>query len=180
MTKNKLKVYAYLAGIIDGEGSIDLKHLKPCKARRQKNESWVLRVQVKMNNGKPLDLLKGVFDGRLSLANDEYNAKLGYFRGFCWCLYGNRAAKMLKKLLPFLRVKKKQAELAIRWQTHMNLPRNDKAGLSKNELELRRRMVEEMHKLNQNQIVIPAGLETEQAERAKALMRQSKLARIYK
>jgi hypothetical protein len=177
MKKTKQNLLAYAAGIIDGEGSITLLHSFP--KRRSLHENWHLRIDVKMNNGKPLELLKGLFGGNISVGR---GLKQGNFPSFSWEIGSIRAKRCLKALIPFLRVKKAQAELGIRYQDRLTNAEHHGKGnpLSDHEIEVRRYLANAMHQLNFHSIHIPcAGLETEQVERARALMRQSLLVKKF-
>ena len=98
---------AYAAGIIDGEGCIsthvqkDVRHLPS------------VYVKVCMTDSRPIMLLQSMFGGPV-----RYKvAKIAHHRPqYVWDVSATRAEVVLKALLPFLIVKKEQAEkgLAIR------------------------------------------------------------------
>jgi hypothetical protein len=100
---------AYLAGILDGEGYIGVK--------RSANPGRVTpghhaRVSVKMNTPAPaVALLAETFGGRHASENGRAM--------MCWQVTDAAAERTLRALLPYLRVKREQAEnaLALRaWQ----------------------------------------------------------------
>jgi hypothetical protein len=99
--------YAYTAGLIDGEGCITIPHRTPEQAHRPSRVAY-LRVSVNMMDGECIDFLYGVWGGNI------HNRKDGLVY---WELNGDKAREMLKKILPFLRAKKDQAELAIQFQS---------------------------------------------------------------
>lgn len=92
----------YLAGILDGEGSISIG-----KARWRKNgrEYRYCQVQlyVRMQNREPLDLFAQRFGGTVKQNPHTYVLS--------WS--NRKAGDVLRALLPYLRVKKPQAVLAL-------------------------------------------------------------------
>jgi hypothetical protein len=95
---------AYVAGLIDGEGCIYVG--------RRKNAFWP-QVDTGMTK-KALPLLKSMqteYGGSLTLMRDATDR---WEEAWTWALYGQRAAVALKRWIPYLRLKKDQAELAIK------------------------------------------------------------------
>jgi hypothetical protein len=104
--------YAYIAGILDGEGCIHIDKKNPRKGSI--NPGYVLRIFVNMCDGRALDFLVGFAGGRISKLYDRRgNRNICYH----WSTECGKAAELLKKCLPFLRTKREQAELAIRFRT---------------------------------------------------------------
>ena len=173
MKRDKKSRIAYAAGIIDGEGYIGIKVYKPNTSNGTINYTYLPRLMVKMNSGEVMDFLHGMFGGCVGLVPQRDS---GYFPGFVWELVGTRAAKVLKEILPFLRTKKRQAELAIRLQSRIEVGIKKKTGikgnpLSLHEVEIRKEIHEQVKHLNQYAITIPyADLTTEQVEKAKTAM----------
>jgi hypothetical protein len=92
---------AYLAGIIDGEGCISIVRLN----RGRKSLAYILRVICNMNApAQPLLLLKQIFGGRLGGP---------YGKAFRWEVSTTEAAIALRAMLPYLTVKKAEAELGL-------------------------------------------------------------------
>lgn len=174
MKRDKKSRIAYAAGIIDGEGYIGIKVYKPNRSNGCINYTYLPRIVIKMNSGQIMDFFHGMFGGAVNLVPQKDS---GYFPGFVWEICGSSATKILKQMLPFLRTKKKQAEAAIRLQSRIDVGR--KRGylgvpggtLSKNEVDIRRSIHEEIKHLNKYAISIPkTGLTTEQTEKAQAAM----------
>jgi len=94
---------AYVAGIIDGEGSINLcKHMN----------NIVLHVSVSNTNEWLLQWLKFGFGGSF------YPADATDLRNQCWqwALSGKKAVEFLRLVYPYLQLKKPQADLAFKFQ----------------------------------------------------------------
>lgn len=95
----------YFAGLFDGEGSISLV--------KRKNQSIRLEILVTNTYIPVLEDLRGQYQGYLytrKLAPGRHKP-LAYLR---W--QGSRAAELLETLLPKLRIKRDQAELALQFQ----------------------------------------------------------------
>ena len=98
---------AYAAGIIDGEGCICLMRDTSKKNGRTK---YTLSVQVVMTNKCVVEYLRHTFGG---LIREDDGSKKGYSKVYYWGVRTRQVGILLKKILPFLRGKRKQAELAI-------------------------------------------------------------------
>jgi hypothetical protein len=104
MTENEL--IAYLAGIIDGEGYVGIKRTKAYKCQGRKTPGFSARIQVRMVDEEPIRLLAETLGGWY------YPEKPHSRQGrplFCWQLGHAKAEDALRMLLPYLRVKKRQA-----------------------------------------------------------------------
>lgn len=98
----------YYAGFFDGEGSVGLY--------RNGQRTWHLRTQVTQNqtpqSNELLTELVGAYGGNLAAM------RAAIYRGgavWNWQLNGAKAVAFLGDILPFLRLKKEQAELGIAW-----------------------------------------------------------------
>ena len=108
MIKNTDK--AYVAGLIDGEGSIFI-----CKQKRWKNGSfgYQLRVMVGMTDKKTIDFLKNKLGGGIHCVKGR---KVNHSDCYLWGIYAKNASNLLKTLKPYLITKKEEAEIAIEFQ----------------------------------------------------------------
>lgn len=100
---------AYFAGIVDGEGSIGIELLSPCKGR--KKDYYVCRLTV-INTDEQLmkDLVltfKGSYDQRKLIE--------GRKPCFRWHVFGKNLKNALQELYPFLRMKQQQARLVLKY-----------------------------------------------------------------
>ena len=94
---------AYLAGIVDGEGCIGIFNVRG---------SYSLRLSVGMTDTQAIELLSSVTGKRISSVTVRRpNCKVGYLVR----LSGVDAQAFLNEILPYLRVKKNLAELAIQF-----------------------------------------------------------------
>lgn len=95
--------YAYAAGLIDGEGCIGIYH-------NSHNGNYQLRIAVEMTDKSGLDVLESLFGGKWYFRAAKAPRKARYI----WMTFNNNASKVLETLMPYLRVKKKQAEVALK------------------------------------------------------------------
>lgn len=88
------------AGFFDGEGCVTLKRYI------RKNATYSLEVSIGQKYKEPLEVFVDLYGGKvLKQGNNAYQ----------WHVYSNTAYEALKLLVPHLRIKKQQAEEAIRW-----------------------------------------------------------------
>lgn len=104
---------AWTAGIIDGEGSIFVMRQK--RKDRERDTNFILRVSVQSTDPyMTKELLKMFPDGAEFSVQRERGQ--GWSDTLKWQLNGKKAARFLKEIMPFLRVKQEQAKLAIEFQ----------------------------------------------------------------
>lgn len=104
---------AWCAGIMDGEGSIFV--MKQKRKDRERDVNYILRVSVQSTDPYMTKELLNLFpDGaEFNVHRDKHN---NYSDTLKWQLSGKKAARFLKEILPFMRVKMEQAKLAIEFQ----------------------------------------------------------------
>lgn len=100
-------IYAYLAGLIDGEGCISIRRCKQGKFIYYKP-----MIEVGMTDKGPIELLEKNF------GNSAWYEIIptGKRKLIChkWRVTGTRCLPILNAILPYLIVKKKQAEIVIK------------------------------------------------------------------
>ncbi|MDP2730037.1 MAG: hypothetical protein Q8O55_06115 [Dehalococcoidales bacterium] len=110
MSDIKDTLYAYAAGIIDGEGSIGLNRITGDNRRAR----YTMRVTIGITDpGLPL-FFQELFGGSVWVAKHT-NAK--HKDTWFWALRAKKAVPFLVGILPYLHIKRPQAELALRWQS---------------------------------------------------------------
>lgn len=96
----------YVAGFFDGEGSIGIY-----KAYYRGNcVGYRLRTQLCQNRGEEANELMAQLSATFGGSASNQQKKLN------WQLNSEKAAEFLRQILPYLRMKKIQAEVAIAWQ----------------------------------------------------------------
>lgn len=125
---------AYTAGILDGEGCI--------RANKQKSGTAVIRVHITNTDEILIKWLHQKFGGYVWKESKAYmeNAKIR----FVWELSSKKAEEFLKKVKPFLLIKKDRVELALRIQAR----KKQGAALSERDKLLEKEDVLLLSKLN--------------------------------
>lgn len=95
---------AYIAGLFDGEGCV----LVAKAARTNGKQYYTLLTNISNKDLRCLRFSQERFGGRI---NVQRSSQVGR-----WALTSNRAARFLKAILPYLVIKKDQAEKAIEYQ----------------------------------------------------------------
>lgn len=146
---NKLTA-AYLAGLIDGEAWIGLYK------RKRKETNWYGYELTIANTDKGIiDWLKESFGGYIRIVEPKGNRKRQYW----WILYNRKqVVRVLKKVKPYLKIKKEQAEILMKFLDTYDNPRwqykRDKMGRIKSKvhpkelMELRDKLHTRIRKLN--------------------------------
>lgn len=104
---------AWVAGIIDGEGSIFVMRQK--RLDRIRDTNYILRVSVQSTDPYMTTELKKLcpIGAEFSIQRDKRPECSDTLK---WQINGKKAAKFLEEILPFMRVKHEQARLAIEFQ----------------------------------------------------------------
>lgn len=106
---------AYLAGFFDGEGCVTISRPQNSKVQgRMYAQS--LRISATNTDPRPIERFIAAFGGLKqvkSYTSQRYRKKDGtpFSAAYVWIATGTPAAQILRSLLPFLLVKKAQAEL---------------------------------------------------------------------
>lgn len=133
----------YIAGFFDGEGSIYINKTKCIENRTGVRYQFFLTMNN--TNREVLEKIRE-FLGKegIHLTVDKRN-RGKYPDVYCIAAESRKAAEILRKLRPYLIVKRRQADLALKFQAHM------KPGakyLSEEEWDFRRSCCQEMCELN--------------------------------
>lgn len=163
---------AYMAGILDGEGTITIARAQETALVKRKKPAYIPHVKVCNTNKELMDWVHRTFGGRM---NNERPATarwstLYYVRWNC-----RKAQTFLELMLPFLRIKKLQALLVLEAIKRRG---NTKPGatLSAEEDATRAMLYLTVTALNKRGPRIDAERLSEEAARVLGLVRQSELA----
>ena len=138
---------AYLAGIIDGEGCIGIECMAP---HQKKDGTWIRkhnyytpRLTVINTSQEIMTLLSHFFIGGIFDKRKEIPGRKICYR---WHIFGENLEYAIKCLLPYLIIKKEQAELAIKFRETVG-----KTGwyVSEETLAIRHNLYQQCKKLNQ-------------------------------
>lgn len=136
-TKEEL---AYIAGFIDGEGSFSICKTKstPRKMADGSKKIYVvykLVVDVTNTNRTVLDLIHNMFGGGVYPGNQK-KRNPRYLPRFAWrCNNTEERERFIEAILPYLRMKRKQAKLALKFSRMYK-----QEGLHKKREEMRKQM----------------------------------------
>jgi len=138
-------LYAYLAGAIDIDGRVFIRR---AQRKDQRQIKYYYSAAVALSDSDPTlpDLLQATFPARRM----QYEAKNRKQRAWhMWEAVGQSAEEPLVCLLPYLRIRRRQAELAL---SLITLMQGDKAGrgraLSDEQKEATRQLYEQVMLLN--------------------------------
>jgi len=102
---------AYLAGIIDGEGSINITSTK---APNSRNVSHALRMSVTNTSEALMVWLIDTFGSGRQMSRNTNPGK--WATRYDWVVYGHQAEVVLRAVLPYLVIKRDQARLALEFR----------------------------------------------------------------
>ncbi len=101
---------AWAAGIIDGEGCISIVQSRSSGRAGLSYVRYVTRVSVVNTDARMIQKLLGLFGGQLKTEKPE---KAGWKVRHVWVLHALKAETFLVSILPWLVIKKEQADIAI-------------------------------------------------------------------
>ena len=138
---------AYLAGLVDGEGCINFYRTKSKSC--SKGYTFVARLAISNSDVETLIELRE----RLGMGNVIKKPKqLGNRKdGYNLCLHARAVRQLLPLILPYLRIKKKQAEIVLGFLNRQRWG-GWKRGLTQQEHDLREIESSALGKLNQRGI----------------------------
>lgn len=148
MTKSKLTLaldidshdIAYVAGLFDGEGCVNVTEVKPKKGRH--SPSFQTLAQISNNDREVLNWVQSLFGGTIT-SNNVRRQRVT----FTWRVYHKRAKEFLEIIFPYLRIKEQQAQLLIELENSIGR-RGWKPRLSEEVIVYRRSIKEDLTKLN--------------------------------
>lgn len=132
---------AYAAGIIDGEGSISISVAQPNYGRN--SPYYYVLVKVGNTDLVLVNWLRKSFGG--SIQTHEYNNSK-WKTLYTWSLSTQQAARFLEDILPYLKLKWEQAEIALNLCSVTSSCNRE--GLSDLDINYRQVLKEAMHILN--------------------------------
>lgn len=108
MTEDPISItdYAYLAGLLDGEGWF---------GSAKSNNSYAPRIQIGMTNYDVLFWCHTRFGGHI---HDMGSSRVGIKQAWKWNMSSNAIRTHIPHTLPFLKVKQQQGLLVVDWLTN--------------------------------------------------------------
>ena len=106
-----IRQLAYLAGIIDGEGSIGIEKLSPTATR--KKTYYIARLCI-INTD--ISLIHWINDNFSDGSWHERKVPLNHKRCYRWHIFGKNLEFLLKALLPYLIIKQQHAKIVLEFR----------------------------------------------------------------
>lgn len=141
-------LWAYLAGLIDGEGSFVIQKTKVEKLSkfcRSKSDKYLAYFSIGMVDKEPIDLIcKTIGKGKV------YEERVPDRRSIWRIRFAGRITLIpfVEQLMPYLIVKKPQAELLLDFCKGWITPYNKNQGVEDSEIQRREQAWLKMRKLN--------------------------------
>ena len=111
MKHNREVMLAYLAGLVDGEGCIRIKKTKPYKHLTGRvNPGYSEAIQIRMVNPEGIEIMVEMFGGHY------YREQPHSAQGrplYCYQATDMKAVALCRELLPYLIIKREQAECVL-------------------------------------------------------------------
>lgn len=138
---------SYMAGLIDGEGCIGIYAKQPCGSRQYPYHQLSVSIGMCDSEGVKFFREKTEHIGCYSrTVQKHYLTREKAEFTFTVTLVGKKAAELLVNILPYLKVKKKQAELAIEFYERCRFSQGNQ-GVTEEELSLRSCYEKELKRL---------------------------------
>lgn len=134
---------AYIAGFVDGDGCIAYNKTKHKNKSRFPNPTYSIQCIVTNKHRSILEWFKELFSGTIRDIDRIHCGKREIFS--IWLTSGDTCRRLLGTILPYLKVKRKQAELVLAFKPKRKVGRKR---LTKDELENRERLYQQIRKLN--------------------------------
>lgn len=109
----KKKIFAYMAGVIDSDGSI---HIERVTDKRNGNYQYTVRVQVQLTSKEMIEWFADKFNGPMRKRQYIYPRPASSPKRkdmYIWRISSQHAIDFLKKIEPYLLLKKPRAAVAI-------------------------------------------------------------------
>jgi len=132
----------YLSAMLDAEGSICVMKIRT-PTRRRPAPTYNLRVDVTNTHEPTVQRYRELFGGVARRLVRGTNRPI-----FCWCVSQLLALRCITTLLPALRIKRRQADVAVRFMATFRRENQGRNLIGSDVLSERLRLVEELSALN--------------------------------
>ncbi len=110
--------YAWMAGFVEADGCISVMKSGGRNSERSPMTRFGMALLVNQKDPRPIHMFVKAFGGRVRTTTKKH--KSGPKRYFVWALRANQAYAALTHLLPYLKVKREQALVAMSLQESVN------------------------------------------------------------
>lgn len=150
LPKISREALCYIAGLFDGEGSVSIQRNKWRYRRRdgelKENIHHSLVIRIPNTVKELVDFPYNTF--KLGVVRKKKREKWKWKQQWEWRVYSNQAMVVLKALLPYLRGKKRQAELGIKLQSVVKRRNFAHQHLTAKEINEKEKIRQEIIRLN--------------------------------
>lgn len=123
---------AYIAGIVDGEGYVGIKkNMTSVRSGHSKSPLYHERIQIRMTSKEVIDFVKNEMGGSYYKEKKAYHSHNGFKHSkllYCYQATDLTAFNFIKAVLPYLKEKRKQAELVVLLRESKNNPLSRRRG----------------------------------------------------
>lgn len=110
MKQNRSLQLAYTAGVIDSDGCITILRHAPRTKVQSKRETYDLKIIINQVDGGAINYIRGIYGGTITSQTNLSGSII-----YTWRLNHEKSGELCKQLIPYLRIKKKQAEIAVQF-----------------------------------------------------------------
>jgi hypothetical protein len=110
MKQNRSLQLAYTAGVIDSDGCITILRHGPRIAKQSKCPTYDLKIIINQADGGAINYIRGAYGGTVTSQINSSGTII-----YTWRLNHEKSGKLCKQLIPYLRIKKHQAEIAVQF-----------------------------------------------------------------
>jgi len=144
--------WAYVAGLIDTDGSLSIKRQIKNKGTHVINPRYVPVISISMTDTRALNFIRQNCNlGKLYIPNNK-DCSNGFH--YQYGIYSkNEASVFLKNVIPFLIGKLENAKVLLKFCEFSQNTKYCKAGISEKELQLREECYQELIELNKSGVV---------------------------
>ena len=125
---------AYLAGFIDGEGTLGVYYIKNDHARKSDKRYYSLRLSISNTNQEILANLHAIWGGNLSLNKQNGHGTLSLY-SLAWQAQP-KVIEVLELIIPYLKLKKEKAILLLEYCKSRQDRSTHKAGYTDREIKI--------------------------------------------
>jgi hypothetical protein len=126
---------AYWAGFIDGEGSIKIIRRKPSLVRREKNYTYRPCLSISNTDRGIIEQLKEDFNCGTIWRKKPYREN--HKQAYGWYVWNRKCLAIMEILLPYLIIKRKQAELVVEFYQNCDMRQRGNQGTPQHIVDLR-------------------------------------------
>jgi len=107
---------AYIAGFLDGEGSVSIQKTKIYKHRNENNPYFSTVISIGQSNKTVLEWIQSMYGGSICVEKESGRRKLPFYR---WRIANRDIEKFLTDVKPYVQLKNKHIELVLLMRAHI-------------------------------------------------------------